>query len=118
MPRNRDFFKRKKDDKRRQRDIKDNQFLSDYLFTELPKDLVTSFSQLFLFQREVRADGIKWRPVRITVEDLFNAELNFWDESNSAAEYLPTEIFDEGSSTTTYASDEIYNEGNSSTTYT
>lgn len=117
MPRNRDFFRRKKNDPKRLKDIDENQFLSDYLFTELPKDLVTNFSQLYLFQRQVRADGVDWRPVRITVEDLFNADINFLSEGNSATEYLPSEYIDEGDASSTYTAEEFLNESDAFANY-
>lgn len=101
----------------RRRDLADNQWLSKFLFGELPLSDKNLAGEYFKLEIEQRADGIVYRPVRVTVFDIIEQTQNFWDESNSAAEYLAADIYDEGDSTTTYLPEEIFSEGSASTIY-
>lgn len=91
-----------------------NQFLDKELFKELPQISPTEYSQLYVFRREQRGDGVVFLPVRATFEQLMAVyESISRDEGNSLTTYLPYEIFDEGDSTATPSADEQFDEGNS-----
>lgn len=101
----------------RRRDLADNQWLSKFLFGELPFSDKNLAGEYFKLEIEHRADGIVYRPVRVTVFDIVEQIVNILNEGNSASEYLPADILDEGSSTTTYLPEEIFTEGSASTVY-
>ena len=101
----------------RRRDLADNQWLSKFLFGELPFSDKNLAGEYFKLEIEQRGDGIVYRPVRVTLFDIIEQITNFLDEGNSASEYLAADIYDEGSSTTTYLPEEIFTEGNASTVY-
>lgn len=96
--------------KQRAKDLLENSWLSKLLFQELPLDHVTPRSQLYVLQREERGDGVSYRPIRATIEDILAGGIEARDEGNSLTEYLSTEIFDEGSAATTYLPEETFDE--------
>lgn len=100
--------------KQRAKELLENTWLSKLLFQELPLDRVTPRSQLYVLQREERGDGVSYRPIRATIEDILAGGLEPRDEGNAFTTYLPTEIFDEGDSGTTYTAEETFDEAGAS----
>ena len=101
---------------KRRDQTEDNQWLQKELFKELPLDEVTPYSQLYVLQRTDRGDGVYFRPVRASFEDIFSFNTNSIDEGNPFSEYLLSDELDEGGPTSTYSGDEL-DEGGSDTVY-
>jgi hypothetical protein len=101
----------------RRRDIADNQWLSKWLFGELPFSDKNLAGEYFKLEIEQRPDGIVYRPVRVTIFDIEEQLTNFLSEGNSASEYLASNIFDEEDSLAVYAPEDIFDEGSASTVY-
>lgn len=97
--------------KQRAIDLLGNNWLSKLLFQELPLDHVTPRSQLYVLQREERGDGVSYRPIRATIEDILAGGIEARDEGNAFTTYLPTEIFDESNANATSTSEETFSEG-------
>jgi hypothetical protein len=101
----------------RRRDIADNQWLSKFLFGELPFSDKNLAGEYFKLEIEQRADGTVYRPVRVTVFDIADQLINVIDEGNASSEYLPSDVIDEGDETSTYLPEEELNEGDASSVY-
>ena len=97
--------------KQRAKELLENTWMSKLLFQELPQDNITPGSELYVLQREERGDGVIYRPIRTTIEDVLAGGVNIRDEGNSLTEYLPTERFDEEDANATSTSEETFSEG-------
>lgn len=96
--------------KQRAKELLENTWMSKLLFQELPFDNITPQSQMFVLQREVRDDGIVYRPIRTTIEDVLSGGMEARDEGNAFTTYLPTEIFDELDVDAVYLPEETFDE--------
>lgn len=100
--------------KRREKEIEGNQWASKLLFFELPQEVPTLGSEIYVLRKEVRGDGVSFLPTRTTIENILNAGLDCWDEGNAFSTYAPEDIYDEGDSSTTLV-EVAYDEGNAFT---
>jgi hypothetical protein len=101
----------------REQELKENPWGSKIFFEELRRGAVTDRSEVYIYQREQRADGALYTPRRVTVNELLSADLAVLDEGDSFSSYLSTQVFNEGDSAETYTAEETYEEGNSATVY-
>ena len=100
--------------KERERDIKENQWASKLLFTELPSKTPTLNSEIYVLHKEVRGDGTVYLPTRSSIEAVFNSNLDCWDEGNALSTYAVSDTYDEGDAATVLVEVE-YDEGDAFT---
>ena len=100
--------------KRREKELQGNQWASKLLFFELPQEVPTLGSEIYVLRKEVRGDGTSFLPTRTTIENILNAGLDCWDEGNAFSTYAADDIYDEGDSSTTLV-EVAYDEGDAFT---
>lgn len=104
------FPRRRKQE--RQEEINSNQYGSKILFEELAIDDTTDGSQIYLYRKEQRGDGVFFKPVRTSINQL--REWFFppcFDEGDATTVVDPANEYDEGDSTSIIPSLE-WDEGN------
>jgi|TARA_R110000782_G_scaffold6202_2_gene21245 hypothetical protein len=98
---------------KREKDLKENQWASKLLFTELPQFLPTLGSQLYVYRKVETLGGSYFMPTRTDIQNILNAGVECWDEGTAFTDSYK-DTHDEGDSSTELVTIS-YDEGDAST---